>query len=703
MSLVTLFVIKFQKIKNAAMSIKKTSKTLHTLPFFALLLALSSTPVIAGDSTHELALFNDDIPIVLSATRLAQPQTEAPAAVTIIDRQLIKVSGAKSIPELFRLVPGMHIAHFRGSQPIVGYQGLSSEFPQGVQVLIDGRSVYSPLFGGVDWLNLPLVIEDIEKIEVIRGANGSSFGSNAFQAVINITTSHASQSNGVQVKNTLGERGYQRTLLRGGHSVDDLDFRLSASHIDDNGYKGNDDDSRQDLLTGRIDYQITPTDRLLINAGISNTLLETRNPSTVDDPYDPLRYKDESTHSLHAKWEHSTTDQQQFTTQFSYTRHITKDKVSTIFDAGLPGFANAVTNIDLSNEYDRFDFEFEHQLQLADNARVSWGLGSRNDRVKQPFWLDSKRKFDNSIQRVFSNIEWRPTDKLIVNAGALWEHSQLAGDDLSPRIAANYLITPYQSIRLAASRANRAPVLAENNINADITVESLDVPGLAITQPIFRSLGGLDTETVDTIELGYHGLFINNKLMLDVKLFRNEYNKIIDALDEGEDAIVTSFGTPIMSIDLGNEVNTFTNVRHANVNGYEVEINYRPDKNNLIHAGYAYNHNNVGRVTDNDIKNILISIPKDVFNILVSHTFDNDIWASAALYYTASMEYLDSGNPQGPTRLLYINTGKEFKVAANQHIDINLSVQLALDTNKNYLHEFFLDNRAFVEASYTFK
>jgi len=664
------------------------------------------SPYAIANEINDLSFFNTDIPVVLSATRLAQPQTEAPAAITIIDRQMIKLSGAKEIPELFRLVPGMHVAHFRGNDPVVAYQGLSSEFPQGVQVLIDGRSVYSPVFGGVDWSNIPVAMEDIERIEVIRGANGSSFGSNAFQAVINITTSHAVQTNGLQVKSTLGERGYQRTLLRGGYSFGDIDFRLTGSHIDDNGYANNDDDTRQDLLTGRVDYQVTHQDTLQLNFGVVNTLKETHTPGTLLDPFDPPRYTDESNHSIHAKWEHSTLDDQLFITQISYTRHQSKDKVATFFDAndlnlGLLG--DVVTYLDYTNYFDRYDVEFEHQFHLSKQVRVSWGLGSRNDRIYLPFQLDSKQKFDNSIQRVFSNFEWRPTKKLVINTGALWEHSQLSGDNLSPRLAANYLLTSAQSIRISASHAIRAPVVVENKLNADVSLESITTPGLVLTQPLLRSESGLDPETVDSIELGYHGLFFDNALTLDIKLFRNEYDKLIDTTSHAEDASLSLFGVQQGTFDLGNKLQVVNNLHHANVNGYEVEVNYRPNNKNLIHIGYAYNHTNVGKVSNNDIKNILNSIPKDVFNILTSHTFDNGIWSSAAFYYTSSMEYLDSGNPQGPMRRLDVNAGKTFNVSQGQEIDISFNLQLAIDKNKDYLNEFNLDNRAFIEVSYTYE
>ena len=663
------------------------------------------TPFAVANDINDLSFFNTEIPIVLSATRLAQPQTEAPATITIIDRQLIKLSGAKAIPELFRLVPGFHVAHFRGNEPVVAYQGLSSEFPQGVQVLIDGRSVYSPLFGGVDWSNIPIMMEDIERIEVIRGPNGSSFGSNAFQAVINITTSHAVQTNDFQVKSTLGERGYQRTLLTGSHSFGDIDVRLSASHIDDNGYANNDDDSRHDSLTGRLDYQITHLDSLQLNFGIINTLKETHTPGTLLDPFDPPRNTDDSQHSIHAKWEHSTPDDQLFITQASYTRHLHKDKFTTFFDAkniGLGFLGSSVSRLDFTEYFDRYDMEFEHQFHFNDQVRVSWGLGSRIDRVYLPLLQNSTQKLDNSIQRIFSNVEWRPEHNLIINMGALWEHSQLSGDDLSPRLAVNYLLTPSQSIRFSASHSIRAPVLVENNLNADASIESISIPGLVLNQPLLRTKAGLDPETVDSLEAGYHGLFFNNALTVDLKLFRNEYDNLIDTKGLATDATLSLFGIPIATADLGTKVQTVDNLHYANINGYEIELNYRPDANNLVHLGYAYNHTNVGRITHNDIENIRSSVPKDVFNILASHTFDNNLWASIAFYYTSSMEYLDSGNPQGPLRRLDINTGKSFNLSQRQEIDLSFNLQLALDKNKDYLNEFELDNRAFVELTYRY-
>ncbi|PHS71178.1 MAG: outer membrane receptor protein [Cycloclasticus sp.] len=679
------------------MSLNRTSTAFQVLYLLGVVLTLYSQ-LASSKNGEKLTLFNDDIPVVLSATRLAQPQTEAPASITVISREMIKLSGAKNIAEIFRLVPGMHVNYIRGNRAVVGYQGISSEFPQGVQVLIDGKSEYSPLFGGVNWANFPLMIEDIERIEVVRGPNSATFGSNAFQSVVNITTVHSNQVNGLQLKSTLGERGYERTFLRAGQHFGDVDFRVSVSHIDDNGYKNNADDNRQDTLTARADVSLTPQDTLQLSFVALNTLRETVNPSDSTDPTDPRRHQDESHYAIHGKWEHVINQEEQFSAQLSYTIMNSKDKYTADASALLgPG---ATFSADQTASYDRWDFEFEHLLKPSESTRLAWGIGLRSDRVALPFWTGTDKQHDNSLQRIFANLEWHATDKLIVNIGSVWEHSQIAGDNASPRFALNYLITPKQSLRFVASHAFRTPVLVENNFDANYVFQT---GAGELVVPILRNTSNyVGPEMIDSFEVGYHGIFWNNALTLDIKLFRNEYDDLIDTEDMDVIDGITLNGFPVPNgpgTPNPIEVKFLDNYHHAEVNGYEVELNYRPNRQNLVHIGYSYNH--VAQNSAND--NIMNSIPKDTFNLLAAHTFGNNVWTSLGFYYTGSMEYKNSGNPQGPMRRFDINAGKTFKVATRQQLDINLTLQLALDKNKDFLNEFNLDNRAFIEANYTFK
>jgi len=669
-----------------------SAKRKYSLPCFSF---LSFTFLIFQPShaTETLVdtFFTDQVPVVLSATRLAQPQTEAPASITVIDREMIRLSGAKQVAEVFRLVPGMHVNYFRGNRAVVGYQGLNSDFPRGVQVLIDGRAIYSPVFGGVDWANLPISIEDIERIEVIRGPNSASFGANAFQSVINIMTSHSSQSGGVQFKTTVGERGYQRHFVRAGNSYSRADFHISASHTDNNGYENNFDDSRQDKLNTRIDYQLTRNDSLQINASAINTLREISNPNDPSDPTDPHRNLDESYFSLHGKWEHQKSPEQLFITQLSYTRFKSKDRFTSTFDGDFPpiGAVSGITTfIDTTKLYSRWNFEFEHQLKASENTRITWGLGLRADETEIPFWTNTTSRHKNSMQRVFSNVEWRPLNHLLINFAALWEHSQLSGDAFSPRMAVNYLLTPKQSVRFIASHSFRTPAVVENKLDTDLNFQ---VGGHELVMPILRGASNLDAETVRSFEIGYHHLLLRNALTVDLKLFTNQYDHLIDT-----NRMTLAGATTFDGASVGPaEIRYLDNLEHVNTSGYEIEINYKPNKNNLLHIGYTHNHSNGS-------EDMVKSIPKDSFNILASHTFDNHYWSSLAYYYTGSMENLNSGNPLGPMRRLDFNLGKPIQVTSSQSIDISFTAQLALDRNKDFLDGFFLDNRAFIEASYTF-
>ena len=170
-------------------------------------------------------------PVVLSASRLSQPVNEAPAAITVIDQDMIRASGFRDIPDLFRLVPGFTAAYIRDNTWGVGYHGLADAFSRRMQVLIDGRSVYTAGFGEVPWSSLPLSIEDIERIEVVRGPNSATYGSNAFFGVINIITKDATQvpGPGGHLSVQAGEQGMAGAMFRYGGGKDDLHYRLTLS------------------------------------------------------------------------------------------------------------------------------------------------------------------------------------------------------------------------------------------------------------------------------------------------------------------------------------------------------------------------------------------------------------------------------------------------------------------------------------------
>ncbi len=143
--------------------------------------------------------FLAEFPTVLSASRLRQNVAETPQAVTVIDQETIRASGVRELPELFRMVPGFNVSyatHVKGLQPIVSYHGFGREFFSRLQVLIDGRSMNNATLGGVDWNDFPLALDDIERIEVVRGPSTASHGIGAFLGTINFVSKHPSLQRG---------------------------------------------------------------------------------------------------------------------------------------------------------------------------------------------------------------------------------------------------------------------------------------------------------------------------------------------------------------------------------------------------------------------------------------------------------------------------------------------------------------------------
>ena len=173
---------------------------------------LNATAAYAMDEKVALNLSEDDyigdVPTVLTVSRLAQSKEDSPSAVTVIDSETIRASGIVDIPELFRLVPGFYVGKSAGfifnSNHAVSYHGMASAYPGAMQVLINGRSVYSPLYGGVQWSELPITVDDIDRIEITRGPNAASYGANSFLGVISIITKDALDASGSSVRLTHG-------------------------------------------------------------------------------------------------------------------------------------------------------------------------------------------------------------------------------------------------------------------------------------------------------------------------------------------------------------------------------------------------------------------------------------------------------------------------------------------------------------------
>ena len=343
-------------------------------------LVLSGLLACYGEARAEITEsdFLEDLPVVLSASRLSQPVGEAPAAVTVIDQEMIRASGFRDIPDLFRLVPGFTVAYTRDNTWGVGYHGLADAFSRRMQVLIDGRSVYTAAFGEVPWSSLPLSIEDIERIEVVRGPNSAAYGSNAFLGVINIITKVAAQVPGSHLSLQTGEQGMHGALFRYGNGMDDLRYRLTLSDQRRDRFDTQAEQTLTRHMDLRVDYRLSATDE------ISTTLALSRGDwqqGRLGDISDPIRQRDVGSEHFQVKFRRVIDPENEWSLQFYHTRLRNED--GFVVALPTPPFPpSSLVPASLSYTQWREDIELQVISRPFQPLRLVWGAEARWEGVE---------------------------------------------------------------------------------------------------------------------------------------------------------------------------------------------------------------------------------------------------------------------------------------------------------------------------------
>lgn len=234
-------------------------------------LILFAFPAIAEEDLLELSLEELMNVEVTSVSKKVEGRMGAAAAVTVISSEDIRRSGFTTIPEALRMVPGVQVARIDASRWAISIRGFRQEFSNNLLVMIDGRSLYTPLFGGVVWNEQNLSIDDVERIEVVRGPGGTIWGTNAVNGVINIISKKAADTQGVHAKIFGGTQEYGIGARVGGEIGDATQYRVSLNgeKIEDFDFNQNyngDDGWGQLRLGVRSDTQISETQELTILA-----------------------------------------------------------------------------------------------------------------------------------------------------------------------------------------------------------------------------------------------------------------------------------------------------------------------------------------------------------------------------------------------------------------------------------------------------
>lgn len=681
-----------------------------------LALALALLPPALCAQEEETA-FLAELPVVLSATRLKQSRHQTPAAVTVIDRHMIEASGARTLVDILRLVPGMVTGYATGNHQVLSYHGMSDEYARRMQVLVDGRSVYQPDFGGVSWSSLPLALEDIDRIEVIRGPNSVTYGSNAFLGVISILTRHAAEEQGSYTKLTRGSDDIGAMLLRHGGHQGRMDYRVTFQYQQDDGFDGithlkgriwdNHDWSRVRRLTGRADYQHNSTDRWEIQAGIAES--PQGMGSLYSDASNPPRTRDKENNFLQLRWEHNPANDHEFHVQFHRDEHTTRDNVligpvtepldaadiSALTGMDVPDFiTGSLTASAFLNGYlrtQRHDLEFQHRYSPDQGARFVWGSSMRMDRVRSEGWFGRDDWLYHHLFRVFGNAEIPLSERLAFNFGTMLERNSIIGHDLSPRLALNYRLAGQHSLRAAWSRASRTPAMIEEYgnlvgaIDAELTVPGVGAWALTESEQLIQSSGGLPRERIESVEIGYFGEYFQRRLQVDVKVFYDEADKLL--------TLTTRQDKPIAL--LSNNLIDFAPTDQARLRGVETQVDWRPSTYTMVRFGHAYVDIDSSDVQEEYSR----SAPRNSYLLFASHRFPRRLDGSLAWHYTEPMQWLEWESIKGISRL-DLRLAKGFRLSGHA-AQVALVGQNVTGEHLEFRRGNRFEPRAFIQFSLT--
>lgn len=545
-----------------------------TQPLQSCLLGLALSVFAASVSAGEEVWF-EDLPTVLTASRLPQPLNEAPGAVTVIEGELIRATGYRDLARIFRLVPGMQIGQERGNSYWVTYHGLGANFPSELQVLVDGRSVYSMAnFGGVDWTTLPVSPEEIDRIEVVRGPNAVTYGANAFMGVINIITYHTAQNPIDRVRSNLGSaqvhdfEGLKH--LKAGPAT----FQLAASTKRDTGFDDLHDGRRVNVGSLRSDWRVSNQDELMLRLAASSAL---RGEGYENSLFNSVGPRDASAQaqSLHLKWTRTPAENAEMLVQFYHNQERNRDAWVATVPAGVPyGPTGAAVNRDRKGTRDQLEFQ---SRQSSAARQTVWGAEARRDTVDFPFMYAAGNPEPTDLYRLFGNLDEHLTRDLHLNLGAALEKYRGEPTHIAPRAFLNWQVEPKQTLRAGASRAwaQRPTFEKEGDTRViDPLTGTLLVHHLA--NPELRQA------RIDSIELGYLGRFKPMASSLDVRLFRERVRDFIVRYPVSSGAALEPWMSSLQYQNLSSPIT---------LQGVEYQLRFKPWKE----ADIIFNHTLISR------------------------------------------------------------------------------------------------------------
>ncbi|AKJ64893.1 TonB-dependent receptor plug domain-containing protein [Kiritimatiella glycovorans] len=494
----------------------------------------AAMPLLSGSAESApgadlFALGLEELMQVEVTTVARQPEHwfDTPAAVYVITSEEIRRSGATTIPEVLRLAPGVQVVRMDANKWAISARGLNGRFARYMLVMIDGRSVYHPLYSGVMWELQDLMLEDIERIEVIRGPGGTLWGANAVNGIVNIVTKSAEETQGGLAGITAGTEERINLRTRYGGRIDSNTFyRVYAKGFERDLAPVGGDEGHDDWRMGRggfrMDWTGGEADRFMMRGDYYRGLLgqSVTSPDPAFWPFPVTREDAEDARvsggDLLFRWTRTPDITQEFQLQ-TFIDHRHREEST------------------LEMEVNTFDLDVQHQLRVSPRRERIWGFGYRlvDDDLDESF----SYRFDEESRttQLFSGFiqeqyELRP-DALTLSLGTKLEHNDYTGFEWQPGARLAWTPTDRDTWWASVTRAVRTPARVEH----DWTLRQV-WNGVPL---VIRGNSDYGTEDLVAWELGYRTRPHEN-VMLDIATFYFDYDEMqsLQLVDTGPPAVL---------------------------------------------------------------------------------------------------------------------------------------------------------------------
>ncbi|WP_067214784.1 TonB-dependent receptor plug domain-containing protein [Marinomonas gallaica] len=527
-------------------------------------------------------LLGDNIPAVVTPARVEQPRVEVSSTLSVLSGEFIRRSNVQYVEDLLFYVPGFYVGPYWNSyRKVVAYHGTEKDRFRRIQVLVNGRSVYSSAYARVDWASLALSIEDVARVEVNRGPNASSYGSNSFLAVINIITRSPIETLGSDLAFATDDQGNRRMYAQHSGLSGNWSYRVSASRGTVDGYaRKGDGDPRNDghvQTSGNMFFLYEDNKQKVdIDIGAANLAADVEFYEVPGVSYDNTRpVLDRDREHIKVSWEVDQSAQHTLRAQYYYDRSERIEDhdidvygmvLNQLFAQDLP--ANEIYKGHLVSDLDenRHDVEVQSIWTPTSDYRLVNTLSYRQDRVSSKTYFDGDYK--EELFRASTNLSYRAFDPLIINGGVMYEHSKLTGDYTSPQLGATYKLTQQSSIRANISQAYRVPDLYDQKAKWSYVFNGIrSIPAYST---------GIPAEKITSYEVGFYHNIPTLGLSYDISAYREKLMNLSGSNKKYEDAIEDGgLLTP-------NESYAFT------IDGIEAELDWRSAQGTLLRATIAY-------------------------------------------------------------------------------------------------------------------